>query len=74
VLVRSGGGRAVRLVVTAAITGTVTIYDSLTATGQIVWVSTANPAVGTSVLIDVPVNTGIYVVPGSAGAGILVWS
>jgi hypothetical protein len=73
-LVKTGAGRACRLVVTAAVTGSVTLYDNTAGSGQAIWVSPANPAIGTSVQIDVPFRTGLYCTPGSAGAGIIVYS
>jgi hypothetical protein len=52
----------------------VTLYDNTAGSGQAIWVSPANPAIGTSVQIDVPFRTGLYCTPGSAGAGIIVYS
>lgn len=71
--VKARPGRIAKLVVTAAVTGSITIYDNPSAaTGTVLFTATT-PAVGITVL-DIPARSGIYLVPGSAGAGILVYS
>ena len=59
--------------VTSAVTGTITIYDNPSAASGTVLFTATTPAVGI-VPIDIPAKTGIYLVPGSAGGGILVYS
>jgi hypothetical protein len=74
VAVKTRGGRIAKIVVTAAITGSLTIYDNPSAaSGQILYVSAATPGVGI-IPIDIPARSGIFLVPGSAGAGIVVYS
>jgi hypothetical protein len=74
VAVKARGGRIAKIVVTAAITGSLTIYDNPSAaSGQILYVSAATPGVGI-IPIDIPARSGIFLVPGSAGAGIVVYS
>lgn len=71
VLVKGSAGRLVRLVVTSAITGSVTINDAATtgaaASSNLVY-SAATPAVGTVVYLDWPCANGIVVTPGTAGS------
>jgi len=72
-VVKPRPGRLAKIVVTAAVTGSITIYDNPSAaTGTVLFTATT-PAVGITVL-DIPARSGIYLVPGSAGAGILVYS
>lgn len=70
-LVKGSAGRLVRLVVTSAITGSVTVNDAATtgtaAASNLVY-SAATPAVGTVVYLDWPCANGIVVTPGSAGS------
>jgi len=74
VAVKARAGRIAKIVVTAAITGTLTIYDNPSAaSGQILYVSAATPGVGI-IPLDIPARSGIFLVPGSAGAGIVVYS
>lgn len=75
VAVKARAGRLAKLVITAAITGSITIYDNPSAaSGTILYVSAATPAVGSIIVLDIPAKTGIYLVPGSAGSGLLVYS
>lgn len=74
VAVKARGGRIAKIVVTAAVTGSLTIYDNPSAaSGQILYVSPATPGVGI-IPLDIPARSGIFLVPGSAGAGIVVYS
>jgi hypothetical protein len=73
VAVKPRAGRLAKLVVTSAVTGSVTIYDNPSAASGNVLYTVTTPAVGITVL-DIPAKSGIYLVPGSAGAGILVYS
>jgi hypothetical protein len=73
VVIKARPGRIAKLVVTSAVTGSITIYDNPSAASGTVLFTATTPAVGI-VPIDIPAKTGIYLVPGSAGAGILVYS
>jgi len=74
VAVKAKPGRIAKIVVTVAVTGSLTIYDNPSAaSGQILYVSAATPGVGI-IPIDIPARSGIFLVPGSAGAGIIVYS
>jgi len=73
VAVKPRAGRVAKLVVTAAVTGSITIYDNPSAASGTVLFTATTPAVGITP-IDIPAKTGIYLVPGSAGGGILVYS
>ena len=68
-VVKARAGRLAKVVVTATLTGSITIYDNPSAaSGTIVWVSPGAPTVGTEFVIDVPAKTGMWCVPGSAGS------
>lgn len=57
-----------KIIVTAAITGSITVYDAAAATaGTEVYVSAATPAIGTVVELGLRCKTAIHVVPGTAG-------
>jgi hypothetical protein len=74
-VVKPRGGRLAKIVVTATLTGSVTIYDNPSAaSGNIIYVSAANPTVGTVLPIDVPARSGMWCVPGSAGGFNVVYS
>ena len=73
VAVKPRAGRVAKLSITAAVTGSITIYDNPSAASGTVLFTATTPAVGI-VPIDIPAKTGIYLVPGSAGGGILVYS
>ena len=73
VAVKARAGRVAKLSITAAVTGSITIYDNPSAASGTVLFTATTPAVGI-VPIDIPAKTGIYLVPGSAGGGILVYS
>ena len=74
VAIKTRPGRLAKIVVTVAVTGTLTIYDNPSAaSGTILYVSAATPGVGV-IPLDIPAKTGIFMVPGSAGAGIVVFT
>jgi len=73
VAIKARGGRIAKLVVTSAVTGSITIYDNPTAASGTVLYTATTPPLGITVL-DIPARSGIYLVPGSAGGGILVYS
>lgn len=74
VAIKARGGRLARVVITASVTGNITIYDNpAAASGQILFQAVA-PTAPNSFLVDVPARTGIYCVPGSAGAGLVTFS
>jgi hypothetical protein len=66
---KAGRGRLRKVVVTTTVTGTITIYDHPSAaSGTVLYASAANPAAGTVVDLNVRAKQGMWVVPGSAGA------
>ena len=72
---KARAGRISKIVITSGVTGSITIYDNpAAASGTIVYVSAANPTAGTVIPVDVPVRSGIWVVPGSAGGFNVVYS
>ena len=73
VAVKPRAGRVAKLSITAAVSGSITIYDNPSAASGTVLFTATTPAVGI-ISIDIPAKTGIYLVPGSAGGGILVFS
>ena len=73
VAVKPRAGRVAKLSITSAVTGSITIYDNPSAASGTVLFTATTPAVGI-ISIDIPAKTGIYLVPGSAGGGILVFS
>jgi hypothetical protein len=56
-----------RVIVTATLTGTLTIYDNPTTAAGNVLFTIATPAAGAIYDIRIPATRGIWVVPGSAG-------
>ena len=72
VAVKPLAGRIAKLVVTSAVTGSITIYDNPSAASGTVLFTATTPAVGITPL-DIPAKTGIYLVPGSAGGGLLIY-
>jgi hypothetical protein len=68
-VVKDRGGIVGKVIVTAAITGSITVYDDPAAAtgGSEVFVSPATPAVGTVFELGLRCKSGIYVAPGSAG-------
>lgn len=74
VQIKSRRGRLYKVVVTTAVTGNLTFYDNPTAATGTVLCQLATPPVGAPIVLDIPANLGIWLVPGSAGAGIVVYS
>jgi hypothetical protein len=72
--VKPRAGRLVKVVVTAAVTGNLTFYDNPNAASGTILCQLTTPAVGAPIVLDIPAKSGIYLVPGSAGAGIVVFS
>jgi len=73
-VVKPRPGRLAKIVITAAVTGTITIYDNPSAaSGTVLYVS-ATPPVGPVIPIDVPARSGMWCVPGSAGGFNVVYS
>lgn len=72
--VKARAGRLAKVVVTAAVTGNLTFYDNPSAASGTVLCQLTTPAVGAPIVLDIPAKSGIYLVPGSAGAGIVVFS
>lgn len=70
--VKSGAGRAVKVIVTAG-TGAVTVFDSLTGSGQTIWTK-ATTAVGDIYALDVPCTIGITVTAAAATTVVVVYS
>lgn len=74
VAIKARPGRLARVIITATVTGNVTIYDNPSAaSGQILFQAAA-PTAPNSFLVDVSAKTGIYCAPGSAGAGLVSFS
>ena len=74
VAIKTRPGRLCRVYVNTAVTGNLVFYDNPSAaSGQILCTLVA-PTQGSSILLDIPAKSGIYLTPGSAGAGIVVWS
>ena len=74
-VVKPRPGRLAKIVVTAAVTGSITIYDNPSAaSGNVIYVSPAAPTLGTILVIDVPARTGMWCVPGTAGGFNVVYS
>jgi hypothetical protein len=74
VAIKPRGGRLARVVITAAVTGNVTIYDNPSAAAGTILFQAVAPTAPNSFLVDLPAKTGIYCVPGSAGGGIVSFS
>lgn len=72
--IKPRAGRLVKVSVTTAVTGNLTFYDNPSAASGTVLCQLATPAVGAPIVLDIPAKTGIYLVPGSAGAGIVIFS
>jgi hypothetical protein len=74
VAIKPRAGRLARVIITASVTGNVTLYDNPSAgSGQILFQAVA-PTAPNSFLVDVSAKAGIYCVPGSAGAGLVTFS
>jgi hypothetical protein len=66
--VKTRPGTLHKLIVTAAVTGAITVHDNASAaSGPVLYTSAANPAVGTVVDLEVRCNFGAFVTVGSAG-------
>lgn len=74
VAVKPRAGHLVRVYVNTAVTGNLTFYDNPSAAAGQVLATLVAPAQGASILLDIPAKSGIYLTPGSAGAGIVVFS
>jgi len=73
VVVKPRAGRLAKIVVNAAITGSLTLYDNPSAASGTVLYTTTTPPLGV-IPLDIPAKSGIYLVPGSAGGGIVVFT
>jgi hypothetical protein len=73
-LVLTGAGRLCRIHVpgTGGTLGNVTVYDSLTATGTVLFGPTS-PSAGQIIDLQIPVGTGITVVTAAATAAIVTY-
>ena len=74
VAIKPRAGRLAKVVVTAAVAGNLTFYDNPSAASGTVLCQLTTPAAGSPIVLDIPAKTGIYLVPGSAGAGIVIYS
>lgn len=74
VAIKTRAGRLAKVVVTTAVTGSLTFYDNPAAASGTVLCVLATPAVGAPITLDIPARSGIYLAPGSAGAGLVVYS
>lgn len=62
-------GVLARVVITATLTGSITVNDNASAaSGNLLWVSPAAPTIGQIFDIMIPAVNGIFVTPGSAGS------
>lgn len=72
--VKDRAGFVGKVIVTAAITGSITVYDATAATaGKEVYVSAATPAIGTVVDLGIRCKEGIHVEPGTAGTVVVAF-
>jgi hypothetical protein len=61
--------------VTVLGTGTATVYDSLTATGTVIFQVPASAAVGSVYDVQIPFGTGLSAASAASGPGLLLtWS
>jgi len=72
--IKPRAGRLAKVVVTTAVTGNLTFYDNPSAASGTILCQLTTPAVGAPIVLDIPAKTGIYLTPGSAGGGIVVYS
>lgn len=74
--IKTGPGRLITVVVTAASTGTVTFYDNASAaSGTILLVVPASPTVGAVYSVALPAANGIFCVAASSTSSVAVgWS
>ena len=73
--IKNRGGRLVQIVVVSSITGTITIYDNPSAaSGTILYTSPTTPTAGQVLPIGMPARSGMWCVPGSAGAFNVVYT
>lgn len=61
-LVKSGPGKLHKLVINTTAAATITIYDSLTATGTKIATIAASPSIGSNFAYNVCFNTGLCIV------------
>lgn len=61
-----------QVVVTATITGTLSIYDGQSTSGKLIYAATT-PALGVVALLNVRCTNGCWVVPGTAGTCSVFW-
>ena len=73
-LVRSGGGVLHTLTVNTTAAATITIYDSLTASGNKIATISASPAVGSDFQYDVAFTTGLTIVTAGAHDITVAWA
>ena len=74
VAIKARAGRLVRVYVNTAVTGNLVFYDNPSAASGQVLCTMVAPAAGTSQILDIPAKSGIYLTPGSAGAGIVIFN
>jgi hypothetical protein len=74
VVVKPRAGRLAKVVVTSAVTGNLTFYDNPSSATGTMLCQLTTPAVGVPIVLDIPARTGIYLTPGSAGGGIVVFA
>lgn len=73
-LVKSGQGQLRRVVVNTTAAATITIYDSLTATGTKIATIAASPAIGSSFAYEVAFSIGLTVVTAGASDITVAWA
>jgi len=73
-LVKSGTGILHTITVNTTAAATITIYDSLTASGNKIATIAASPAIGSDFQYDVAFNTGLTVVTAGASDITVAWA
>ena len=72
--VKVGSGFLHRIIITATLTGSITVNDNAAAAaGPLLFTSAAAPAVGTIIEVNVPFTLGAWLVPGTAGTCVAVY-
>lgn len=72
--VKVGRGVLHHILITATLTGSITIFDNPTAaSGPLLYTSAATPAVGTVLILELPFTLGCWIVPGTAGTLVAVY-
>jgi hypothetical protein len=65
-LVKRGPGTLHSIVINTTAAGTITVYDSLAATGTVIATIAASPVIGSTFLYDVEFSVGLTIVTAAA--------